>query len=213
MSVVNIRAALESALDAIAPIIPAATIISSSDGVYQTDGAHSLQVGLMVTVSNHTGAQATNGTYIVSDVPTDDSFSLEDVVESESVESNGTGGSVVADLTAWENMFFPVAANTVPYQEAKLIPGRPEDVTMGNGYRREFGIFQVTLVYPLQQGTGEASDRAELIKSTFPRGASFSNGGIVVKIDMTPEVMPGYPTDDSYRIPVRIYYYADIFNV
>jgi hypothetical protein len=212
MSVVKIRAALEIALAAIPGIIPEVNIVASINGEFETQTDHGLQAGLHVTISNHIGTGAANGTYRIADVFSDRTFTLEDIVTGLQVDSNGTTGSVLADLFAWENMDFPNTANRVPYHKVNLIPGRPEDVTVGNGYRREYGIFQVTLVYPLQIGTGEASERAELIKSTFPRGASFSNGGVVVKIDATPEIMRGYPTDDSYMIPVRVYYYADIFN-
>lgn len=212
MSIVKIRAALETALDAMPGILPAVDIVDSVNGVFKTASPHRFEPGLHATVSNHNGEAAANGKFQVAETPTEDTFTLDDIPSGLDVISNGTGGSVIANLTAWENWDFPVLANRVPYQEVHLLPGRPEDVTMGKGYRREFGIFQVTLVYPLQLGTGEVGERAELIKATFPRGASFSNGGIVVHIDITPEVMRGFPHDDSYRVPVRVYYYADIFD-
>lgn len=212
MSTVAIRSALESALDAMPGIIPASNIVSSSSGLFTTSAAHGLVVGLQATIANHTGASATNGTYIVETVPSDTTFTLIDSVTSASITSTGTGGTVAAELTAWENMYFPVQANRVPYQKVQLMPARPDDVTMGRGYRREIGIFQVTLVYPLQLGTGDAYARAELIRSTFPRGASFTNSGIVVHIDKTPEIMGAMINDEAYMLPVRVYYYADIFN-
>lgn len=212
MSIVKIRAALESALAAMPGIIPAATIVRSLNGLFETSSAHGLKPGLHVTISNHTGTNAANGSYVIADVPKDNTFLLDDVVSGLDVVSTGTGGSVIANLTAWENIDFPTITSRVPYQQVNLIPSQPEDVTYGQGYRREYGFMQVTLHYPLQLGTGEAFARAELIRSTFPRGASFSNGGIDVQIDKTPEIMRGFPDEGSYVLPVRIYYYANIFN-
>lgn len=212
MSIVKIRAALESALAAMPGIIPAASIVSSTNGRFETSAAHGLQPGLHVTISNHTGESAVNGTYVVAEVPSDTTFLLDDIVTGLDISSTGTGGSATAELTAWENIDFPVLANRVPYQQVNLIPARPEDVTLGRGYRREYGFLQVTLHYPLQLGTGEAFARAELIRSTFPRGSSFSNAGVEVHIDQTPEIMRGFPSEGSYIVPVRVYYYANIFE-
>lgn len=208
-ALIKIRAALETALAAMPGIIPSVGIATSSAGVFQTSAPHKLQPGVHVTIAGHTGV---NGTYRTGDVPAEDKFTLEDIVTDAFVDSTGTGGSVAAELTAWENMDFPALANRVPYQEVYLMPAKPEDVTMGTGYRREYGIFQVTLVYPLQVGTRKAFERAELIRQTFPRGASFSNGDIVVHIDNTPEILRGWNEDDSYRVAVRVYYYANVFN-
>jgi hypothetical protein len=191
-------------------IIPAATIVSSVSDVFTTSAPHNLVVGLQATVSNHTGGA--NGTYIVSDVPTSTTFLLDDPVTGTEVVSNGTGGTVIAELIAWENMYFPTAANRVPYQKINLLPATPENPTMGDGFYREVGIFQITLVYPLQLGTGDAFTRAELIRQTFPRGSSFSNGGVTVNIIKTPEIRPAMIDDEAYQLPVRVSYYADIFN-
>lgn len=212
MSLVKIRAALESALDAMPGIIPDVSIVQSTNGVFETSAPHGLQPSLHVTVSDHTGDSAVNGTYVVAETPTDTTFVLDDIVTGLDIVSTGTGGSVIANLTAWENMDFPAMANRVPYQQVNLIPAQPENPTFGSAFHREYGFMQVTLHYPLQLGTGEAFARAELIRSTFPRGASFSNGGVDVHIDVTPEIMRGFPADGSYVLPVRVYYYANIFN-
>jgi hypothetical protein len=190
-------------------IIPAANIVSSSNDVFTTTDPHGLVVGLQATISNHTGA---NGTFLVSDVPTSTTFVLEDPVTQTEIVSNGTGGSVIAELTAWENMYFPTLANRVPYQIVNLLTALPENPTLGDGFYRDVGIFQITLVYPLQQGTGDAYARAELIRQTFPRGASFTNSNIVVQIDKTPDIRPAIIDDEAYRLPIRISYFANIFN-
>jgi hypothetical protein len=111
---------------------------------------------------------------------------------------------------AWENTGYTPNPET-PYLKTYLLPARPEDITIGAGYRRESGIFQVNINYPIQQGSGDALTRAELIKSAFPRGATFSSGGITVHIGETPEIIGAFETT-HYTLPVKIRYWADIFN-
>ena len=113
---------------------------------------------------------------------------------------------------AYENDDYAPVIGT-PYQEAFFMPAEPDNPTMDDNHYREHGLFQVNLHYPIKAGSGAASTRAELIKSTFYRGASFSYGGITVRIDKTPEVPQGYRTDDNWWLqPVRIRWFADIFR-
>jgi hypothetical protein len=113
---------------------------------------------------------------------------------------------------AWENGPTYTPAPEIAYLRPYLLPARPADITMGKGYRREYGLYQVNVYYPAQQGSADAAARAELIKTSFPRGATFSNGGIVVNIGGTPEIMGGTPNGEHYMIPVRIPYWANILS-
>ena len=79
--------------------------------------------------------------------------------------------------TAYENVPFTPVTGT-PYQRAYLMPATPANPTMGDGYYREQGIFQVSLFYPLQAGPKTAADRAELIRAAFKRGTTLTTGGI-----------------------------------
>jgi hypothetical protein len=110
--------------------------------------------------------------------------------------------------SAWENMDFTPQGGT-PYQDVYLLPAEPENPEFGGSIYRERGILQVTLKYPAGTGPSLAAARAELIQSTFFRGASFTNGGLKVIIDRTPEIMPYYVDGDRYCIPVRIRYFAN----
>lgn len=206
MSQLSIRAALEIALNNIAGIIPSVGIVSSNGSSFTTDADHLLQDGLNVKIAAHS---TFTGSKMVK-VTGARSFSLVDSVTNLAFTvPAGVGGTVTAQLTAWENISI-VPLNSVPYQKVNFVFARPEDVTMGGGYYRERAYMQVTLYYPLQKGPGAAMSRAELIRKTFPRGASFSNNGIVVHIDRTSEIMPGAPTDESYIVIVRVPFYADI---
>lgn len=212
MSLLKIRAALEVALDGMPGILPEASIVGSTSGVcvFTTSTDHRLETGLQVTIKNHS---TINGTYEVEKTGAR-TFKLIDPVSQSVVSSGsvGSGGTVKANLIAWENFPFPIKASRIPYQRVNLLPGRPENPSMGDGHFRETGILQVTLMYPSQLGSGDAVARAELIRSAFPRGASFNKDGVLVRIDRTPEIVPAYVNDENYMLPVRIFYYADIFN-
>lgn len=218
MSIVKIRAALELALDAMAGIIPAVNIVSSNtSGVFNAPG-HNLVSGLNVTIKNHIGSTpAVNGAYLVN-VIDPNNFTLQSTVNQATISLSvgGTGGTVKANLTAWENMSFQTTAG-VPYQEPYLLVAKPDNPTFGPAFHREKGIFQINLFYPQQVGTGAISQRAELIRSTFPRSSTFSYGGIDVIIDSTPEISSalmtsGAQSDDRWMLPVKISWYSNIFS-
>jgi len=112
--------------------------------------------------------------------------------------------------TAWENVPFTPVTGT-PYQRAYLMPATPANPTMGDGYYREQGIFQVSLMYPLQAGPKTAADRAELIREAFKRGTSMTSGGITTIVERTPEIGQGRVDGDRWALPVKIRWYAGIY--
>ena len=112
--------------------------------------------------------------------------------------------------TAWENVPFTPVTGT-PYQMVFLLPATPANPTMGDGYYREQGIFQVTLMYPLQAGPKTAADRAELIRAAFKRGTSMTSGGITTIIERTPEIGQGRVDGDRWMQIVRIRWFAGIY--
>lgn len=118
---------------------------------------------------------------------------------------------VPALLTAWPNVpFTPPISSSTPWQRADVLFAAPEDLEIGSRYHREQGVFSVTLFYPLQTGAGSAQARAELLRSIFYRGASFTNSGVTVTIEQTPEISAGYADGDRWVVPVRIRFYANI---
>lgn len=112
--------------------------------------------------------------------------------------------------TAWENQDFQPTAGT-PYQTAHLLPAMPDNATMGDEHYRERGILQVSLHYPVNGGAAAAMARAELVRATFFRGASFTNGGVTSRISATPEIGRGVVVKDRWVLPVSIRYFADVF--
>lgn len=110
--------------------------------------------------------------------------------------------------TAYENAPFTPVAGTA-YQQVTLLLAQPANDEFSSVYREE-GFLQVDLKYPLNAGSSAAATRAELIRTTFPRGASFTASGVTVNIERTPEIMPGRVEADRFIIPVRIRFYAHI---
>jgi hypothetical protein len=111
--------------------------------------------------------------------------------------------------TAWENAPFTPVAGT-PYQAVYLMTATPENPTMGDGFYREQGIFQVSLFYPLQAGPAAAAARAELIRTAFKRGTALTSGAVTVRISRTPEIGQGRVDGDRWHVPVKCTYFAGI---
>lgn len=112
---------------------------------------------------------------------------------------------------AYENaVFTPVPG--VPFCKAYLLTGTPQNPTFGGGFYREVGMFQVTLFYPIQNGTAAAALRAEMIQQKFFRGSSFSNAGVTVRIIGTPAITAAQIDGDRWTMPIRCQWTADIFS-
>lgn len=112
--------------------------------------------------------------------------------------------------TAWENDDFE--ESDIAYQQVNLLFAKPDNPTMGDGFYRQRGIFQVTLRFPQNTGSQAAAEHAEMIREAFKRGLSLEADGVTTKIDETPEVSEGRNIEGRYVILVRIRFYADIFE-
>lgn len=111
--------------------------------------------------------------------------------------------------TAWENVGYTPVDGT-PYQAAYVMPATPGNPTFGDDYYQEQGIFQISLFYPLDEGTAAAEARAQLIRTTFKRGTSMASGSVTVRIDKTPEIGLGRVDGDRWHIPVKVRWFAGI---
>jgi len=118
-------------------------------------------------------------------------------------------GMSPALATEWQNEAFTPPALTAPYQSAYLLPAEPDNREIGPQHVQR-GIFQISLRYPQSGGTGLAETRAELIRTTFARGVSFTSGGVTVTIEKTPEIAPAQQDGDRLNLPVRVRFYAPV---
>ena len=110
---------------------------------------------------------------------------------------------------AWQNVGYTPVTGT-PYQACFLLPAIPSNPTLGDGFYREQGIFQVSLFYPLLAGAQAAEARAQLIRTTFKRGTVMISGSVSVLVDTTPEIGQGRANDDRWHVPVKIRWSAGI---
>ncbi len=87
-----------------------------------------------------------------------------------------------ASKTAFENVTFKPKVGEA-YQRSVLAPITPENPTLGDGYFREVGFYQVVLSYPKGEGVG----------------------------NITTKISPVYINDTRAEITIRIRYYSDQF--
>ena len=111
--------------------------------------------------------------------------------------------------TAFDNDKHTPPNASTPYQKATTLFAKPNNQEYGSTHQ-ELGYMQVDLMYPTGVSRGDVDARAELLRTTFARGESFTSGGVTAIISETPEVMPGRKEGERYRVPVKIPFYANI---
>lgn len=116
--------------------------------------------------------------------------------------------------TEWENQSFTKPAVGTPWQSVKFIFIPPDNSAMGSSYHQERGVMQVVLHYPAGTRVHAAAARAELIRTTFARGATFTNSGVTTLIEATPHIGQGMSDtlNNEWVLPVRVRFKADIFS-
>ncbi len=117
-------------------------------------------------------------------------------------------GMTPALATAWENATFNPTAGTA-YQQVNILFAKPFNAEFGDRHQ-EMGYMQVKLMYPIQIGTSTVAARAELLRTTFKRGNTFTSGGVTVMVTETPEVLAGSVEGDRYAVPVKIRFMAQV---
>ncbi len=216
-----IKAALEVAIRTLGEPVPSVTIASSAPGtttIFTTAVPHLLKTGVNVTLVDHAGVSPSiDGNYIAVLIsPT--ALSLRNIVTGAAIGTSlsGTGGSIIANVTQWENTSFTPTPG-VPYQSIHVLFAKPinpsyGDNSVGSKLTRYHGYMQVNLYYPAQKGALDIGLRASAIEDYFYRGATFVKDGITVHIDGTPEVLGGTLLDEVYMIPVQVPFWADAFK-
>lgn len=112
--------------------------------------------------------------------------------------------------TAYENVSFTPVLGT-PYQDVRIFPANPDNSSIGGGHYLEIGFVQIMVCYPAGTGKKLAQERAQAIKAHFKRGVTLTEDSINVTIIRTPTVGGALVDGDWYKVPVSIYYQADVF--
>lgn len=111
--------------------------------------------------------------------------------------------------TAWQNSAFKPTVD-VPYQKVAIKLGKPENIVYGKVHR-EVGVAMISLMYPTNTGVNNMLLRAELIRDTLYRGASFDYNGTKVMINRTPEIQDiGRDDGDRYVVVVSARFFANV---
>ena len=113
--------------------------------------------------------------------------------------------------TQFENVLFTPVTN-VPYQSAYLLMNSPDDTTIAaSAMYREKGIFQLTLRYPLGNGTVAIMTQAEKIREAFKRGTVLMKDNRRVLCDKTPDIRVLPNEVDRFVVAVRVFFTGDSF--
>jgi hypothetical protein len=113
----------------------------------------------------------------------------------------------------YENVQYDPVVGTL-FLDVALLPAQTEHPTVtgvvGQELALEQGIYQVTVVAPVNQGPGAAATKAEAVRALFPRGLSLTSGGVQVRVSGRPSVAPALVDADWYRVPVSVPYFAHV---
>jgi hypothetical protein len=105
--------------------------------------------------------------------------------------------------TAHENEAFTPPQPSSPYQAAFVLFATPENRETG-GAHFLLGYLQVNCCYPLGAGSAPAVTRAGLIKAAFPKGATFTSGGVDVQVTGIAAIGNGTSDGTVWSVPVKI---------
>jgi hypothetical protein len=109
-----------------------------------------------------------------------------------------------------ENVAFTPTAKK-PYVRAYLIPAQPANPTMGDGFYRDQGVYQLTLAYPTESGVGPVLDLAALLRTALARGVRLAAGSGFVLINQTAYIGPAAVEGDRLLVAIRFTWQADTF--
>jgi hypothetical protein len=117
-------------------------------------------------------------------------------------------GITPALATQWENVPYAPVVGTA-YQQVDFVYADTNNPEMGSGHEQS-GSMWIRLRYPENVGTASANARAEVIKTTFKRGNTYTSGGLKVKILNTPSIKAGVNIDGRWLVPIEIPFYYQI---
>jgi len=110
--------------------------------------------------------------------------------------------------TAWENV--PFTPGVVAWQKVDMLWARTENPTMGDRFRRQNGVMQISLMYPPNAGPDPAALKADALIAWFFRGYSAVSGSVKVWIDRTPYIGPAMQSGNWYLLPVSVPFLGDV---
>lgn len=205
MSEIYVRRAIETAINGLSWMNSIVSSSVAASTVITTTVAHGLTTGMQISIIGHSGSTPSINSSYIATVTGATTFTIP-----VNVTVSGAGGGF--SLTAWQNVPFTQPAPSTPWQQVWFPRFNAENPTMGSDFHRIHDYFQIDLMYPLLKGTSAIDTRVGVIKSLFKRGASFTNGGITVRIEETPSVIDYGPDGNFYKKCIKVRYWADVFE-
>ena len=106
----------------------------------------------------------------------------------------------------WENA---KASPALPYLRALLLPAPTTSETLDGLHRAYRGVFQVSVVAPIDGGPGVASGIADELAALFPMDLRLPSGVLTVQVTRPASAAPALQHESDYTVPVSLSYRAD----
>ncbi len=111
-------------------------------------------------------------------------------------------------LVAYQNKPFTPTADTA-YLQAFILPALTDSQDVEGAHRVYQGVFQVSIVAPLNKGPGAADGIADELAALFVHNARLLVSGLYIQ-QITPlSVAPALQNAESYTLPCSFTYRAD----
>lgn len=112
---------------------------------------------------------------------------------------------------AWPNVGYDPTSDG--YLKVQHFPVDTNQATLGtNGKNRITGIYQVSVMWPKNQGAIAPKERAALISAHFKRGTVITQDGLNIRINQPPHVSGAIEEKAFLQVPVSISYQVDAAN-
>jgi hypothetical protein len=108
---------------------------------------------------------------------------------------------------AYENRAFIPPANN-RYLRAHLIPARTDSEFIEGTHRGYDGIFQVSIVQPLNSGTAYSANLALALDALYP--VYFKEGSFNIYITEPMSIAPPIIEDNNYVLPISCFYRGEL---
>lgn len=108
---------------------------------------------------------------------------------------------------AWENAQFTPGSTT--YVRAFLLPAETISQDLKGDHRAYRGVFQVSIVCPINSGPGAAYGLVDSLNAQFPMNGRYTSGSVAVQIIAPASAAPAIQEESYYVVPVSIGYRCD----
>ncbi len=110
-------------------------------------------------------------------------------------------------VVAWQNA--PLKEHDPTYLQAFLLPAFTDSQDMKGDHRSYTGVFQISIVCKVGQGSGEGEGIADELAALYPLNLRLTLSDFTVQIITPLAISPAIPESDRYTVPVSFTYRAD----